>query len=162
MHAKNKDTQLIWEAYDSKLTNETMKPKTSEMTEREKFKLAALAAKSGKGPLAKPKDKQRGRMYDTEEIKNEGNGEEMELDTLVYKGAEHFEKFRGKADHDEIFSHLEAHFQQFFESNYDRFSNAEQVISYIESGGFRQDLKDEMGLSHMDDSDMFDQVFDDM
>jgi len=52
---KDRDSKLLWEAYDSGLEEGT-DGSTDDLTEREKFKLAAAAAKAGKGPLAdKPK-----------------------------------------------------------------------------------------------------------
>lgn len=48
---QDKDQKLIWENYQTKLT-EGADARTSDMTEMEKLKLAADAAKRGKGPLA--------------------------------------------------------------------------------------------------------------
>ena len=48
---QDKDQKLIWESYKETL-DEGTDGGTSDLTEREKFKLAADAAKKGKGPLA--------------------------------------------------------------------------------------------------------------
>lgn len=48
---QDKDQKLIWEEYQNKLTEGT-DGGTSDLTEMEKLKLAADAAKRGKGPLA--------------------------------------------------------------------------------------------------------------
>ena len=78
-------------------------------------------------------------------------GIEIDLNDLVHQAEKHFDKFRGKADHEDILSHLESHYKEFFNANYSKFANAEQVVSYVEDGGLRQDLKDQLGL----DDDQF-------
>jgi hypothetical protein len=51
---QDEDQKLIWESY----LNEGTDGSTSDLTEREKMKLAAYAAKKGKGPLAVKKENQ--------------------------------------------------------------------------------------------------------
>ena len=119
MHANDKDTQLIWEAYNSE-TNDT-----------------------------------------DDSVKEEGSGDGMmnlDMNDLVYKGAEHFEKFRGKADHEDIIKNLEAHYAQFIEGNYSKFDNAEDLLGYLHEGGFAKDLRDYLGLSGDEDESMFDDM----
>lgn len=98
---KHNDSNLIWESYQEKITEGT-DGSTDDLTEREKMKLAAHAAKKGKGPLTKPKDKQRGRMYNAEEIdeashdnrtKEELDAEKKDLDSQDQK------HFRVPKDH---------------------------------------------------------------
>ena len=119
MHANDKDTQLIWEAYN----NET------DVTDNS--------------------------------VKEEGSGSfwsRPDMNDLIYKGAEHFEKFRGKADHEDIIKHLEAHYAEFFEANYSKFDNAEELLGYLHEGGFAKDLRDYLGLSGDEDESMFDDM----
>ena len=53
--SKHNDSNLIWESYNNKLSEGT-DGSTDDLTVREKMKLAAHAAKKGKGPLAKEED----------------------------------------------------------------------------------------------------------
>ena len=92
--SKHNDSNLIWESYTSKLSEGT-DGSTKDLTPSEKMKLAAHAAKKGKGPLAtKPREKQRGRAYNAEEIdeashenrtKEELDAEKKDLDSQDQK-----------------------------------------------------------------------------
>ena len=115
MHANDKDTQLIWEAYNSE----------TDVTDNS--------------------------------VKEEGSGVDM-MNDLIYKGAEHFEKFRGKADHEDIIKHLEEHFFSFFKANRSKFDNAKDILGYLSEGGFAKDLRDYLGLSGDEDERMHDEV----
>ena len=56
---QDKDQKLIWENY----LNEGTDGSTSDLTEREKMKLAAHAAKKGKGPLVVKKENRADRIH---------------------------------------------------------------------------------------------------
>jgi len=94
---------------------------------------------------------------DTHTINNEDQSE-MSLDKLVHKGEEHFNKYRGKANHDEILKEIEQTFLQFFNNNYNRYSNAEQIVRYIEDEGFKEDLMNQLGIDDDREHDMLDQL----
>lgn len=105
--SKNKDTQLIWESYQTNLSE----------------------------------------------------AEEFSMDKLVYMGEEQFNKMRGKADHDEIIRDIEKTYLEFFTHNMRQYANADQLVNYIEDGGFRDDLMSQLGLEdEMDLDDMWDQA----
>lgn len=105
--SKNKDTQLIWESYQTNLNE----------------------------------------------------AEEFSMDKLVYMGEEQFNKMRGKADHDEIIRDIEKTYLEFFNHNMRQYSNADQLVNYIEDGGFRDDLMSQLGLEdELDIDDMWDQA----
>lgn len=85
--------------------------------------------------------------------------EEFSMDKLVYMGEEQFNKMRGKADHDEIIRDIEKTYLEFFTHNMRQYTNAEQLVNYIEDGGFRDDLMSQLGLEdEMDLDDMWDQA----
>lgn len=105
--SKNKDTQLIWESYQTNLSE----------------------------------------------------AEEFSMDKLVYMGEEQFNKMRGKADHDEIIQDIEKTYLEFFTHNMRQYANADQLVNYIEDGGFRDDLMSQLGLEDELDLDfMWDQA----
>lgn len=85
--------------------------------------------------------------------------EEFSMDKLVYMGEEQFNKMRGKANHDEIIQDIEKTYLEFFNHNMRQYSNADQLVNYIEDGGFRDDLMSQLGLEDEDDLDyMWDQA----
>lgn len=105
--SKNKDTQLIWESYQTNLNE----------------------------------------------------AEEFSMDKLVYMGEEQFNKMRGKADHDDIIRDIEKTYLEFFTHNMRQYANADQLVNYIEDGGFRDDLMSQLGLEDELDLDyMWDQA----
>ena len=85
--------------------------------------------------------------------------EEFSMDKLVYMGEEQFNKMRGKADHDDIIRDIEKTYIEFFTHNMRQYANADQLVNYIEDGGFRDDLMSQLGLEgEMDLDDMWDQA----
>ena len=72
--------------------------------------------------------------------------EEFSMDKLVYKGEEMFNKMRGKADHDEILKDIEETYIKYFQKNINQYANADDLISYLEDGGFRDDLMNQLGI----------------
>ena len=141
---RDKDADLIWEAYDDRLDNphhrrevdklERENPDLDDMRKKAKEEMAREREKKNK--VKNPRSREIG---ESQEI-------EVSLDELVRKAAEHFDEFRGQADHEEIISHLESHYMKFFNANYNNFANAEQVVNYVEDGGLRQDLQDLLGM----------------
>lgn len=85
--------------------------------------------------------------------------EEFSMDKLIYMGEEQFNKMRGKADHEEIIRDIEKTYLEFFNHNMRQYSNADQLVNYIEDGGFRDDLMSQLGLEdELDIDDMWDQA----
>lgn len=80
--SKHNDFNLIWESYKNKLSEGT-DGKTGDLTEREKMKLAAHAAKKNKGPLAK--DKVKSEASHDNRTKEELEAEKKDLDSQDQK-----------------------------------------------------------------------------
>ena len=83
----NKDTQLIWEAYDTK---------------------------------------------------------SMSLDDIIYDAERMFSKYRGKMNHDQIIREMETYYTR----KASTLDNEQEIVDYIESEGFREDLMNQLGLDH--------------
>lgn len=90
--SKYNDSNLIWESYNKKLSEGT-DGSTDDLTEREKFKLAAHAAKKGKGPLAKKKEDEVNEASHDNRSKEELDAEKKDLDNQDQK------HFRVPKDH---------------------------------------------------------------
>ena len=73
---QDKDQKLIWEGYQNKLTEGT-DGGTSDLTDMEKLKLAADAAKRGKGPLSDQKPEE-------ENVETESNFQTSDKTKLIY------------------------------------------------------------------------------
>ena len=82
--------------------------------------------------------------------------EEFSMDKLVYMGEEQFNKMRGKADHDDIIRDIEKTYIEFFTHNMRQYSNADQLVTYIEDGGFKDDLMSQLGLDGERENDVYD------
>lgn len=133
---RDKDTDLIWESYDNKSTPEDHN--------------AAEAKDKSRGEPEDELEQQAAAEAEDERLSSENHlneqAQELNLDVVVHLGAEHFNKYRGKGDHDDIMRELESHFIGWFKSNTGHYTNTDQVINYIEDGGFRQDLSDLLDL----------------
>lgn len=90
--SKHNDSNLIWESYNKKLSEGT-DGNTDDLTEREKMKLAAHAAKKGKGPLAKEEDDEVNEASHDNRSKEELDAEKKDLDNQDQK------HFRVPKDH---------------------------------------------------------------
>ena len=79
------------------------------------------------------------------------------MDKLIMKAAEHFEKMKGKFDHEIILHKLEQHYLKFLRAT-PEFPDSNELIGYIEDEGFRDDLINHLALDNEDDiNDIWDQ-----
>ena len=139
---KDKDSQLLWEAYSSDdLHREDNDVKLTPF-EAERLKNAAAAKKlTGGGPLKDVED-------DDEDEKTVKEGSEMDsfevMNMMVEKGIEYVKKYGNKPDGMEIegpIKEIEMHFLKFINANRQNFADPDQLISYIEDEGFAQDIE---------------------
>jgi len=66
----------------------------------------------------------------------------MTLDELIYDAETMFNDYRGKMDHDQIIREMEAYYTQ----RASLLDNEQEIVDYIESEGFREDLMNQLGL----------------
>lgn len=68
----------------------------------------------------------------------------MSLDEIIYDAEELFNKYRGKMNHDEIIREMEVYYTR----KASMMDNEQEIVDYIESEGFREDLMNQLGLDH--------------
>lgn len=147
---KDKDAQLLWEAYTSKETlNEEDDVKLTPF-EADRIKKALAAKKlSNQGPLAASGDKKAKRRYDSEEIAEEEShmdGFEV-MNMMVEKGIEYVKKYGNTTDGDTsgAIKEIEEHFLKFIEANQGNFDDPGSLIAYIEDENLAHDIQNAMG-----------------
>ena len=81
--------------------------------------------------------------------------DEFSFDELVRMGSEHYEKHKGSADREEIYREIEQTYLAFFSNNTHQYTNADAIVDYIEDGGFRDDMANNLGHDEEAEQDMF-------
>lgn len=147
---KDKDTQLLWEAYTSRETlNEEDNVKLTPF-EAERLKNAAAAKKlTGEGPLKDVEEDDK----DKETVKEESHWDSFEfMNMMVEKGIEYVKKhgnMPGEREHSHIIPtairDLEQHFLEFIKANPTKFDDPEGIIAYIEDENLAHDIQNAMG-----------------
>ena len=86
--------------------------------------------------------------------------EEFSMDKLVHMGSEHYEKHKGSAEREDIYKEIEETYLTFFKNNMQQYTNADSIINYIEDGGLRDDMANNLGHDEDAEQDMFGQALD--
>lgn len=86
--------------------------------------------------------------------------EEFPFDKLVHMGSEHYEKHKGSGEREDIYKEIEDIYLNFFKNNMQQYTNADSIIDYIEDGGFRDDMANNLGHDEESEQDMFGQALD--
>jgi hypothetical protein len=84
--------------------------------------------------------------------------DEFSFDKLVHMGSEHYEKVKGSKEREEIYKEIEETYLTFFKNNMQQYSNADAIINYIEDGGFRDDMSNNLGHDEDAELDMIDRA----
>lgn len=84
--------------------------------------------------------------------------DEFSFDKLVHMGSEHYEKVKGSKEREEIYKEIEETYLTFFKNNMRQYTNADSIINYIEDGGFRDDMANNLGHDEEAENDMFDRA----
>ena len=66
----------------------------------------------------------------------------MSLDEIIYQAETMFNDYRGKMDHDQIIREMEVYYTR----KASLLDNEQEIVDYIESEGFREDLMNQLGL----------------
>lgn len=91
---------------------------------------------------------------------NLNEAEEFSMDKLVHMGSEHYEKHKGSAEREQIYKEIEETYLAYFKANMRHYTNADSIIDYIEDGGFRDDMANNLGHDEEAEQDMFGQALD--
>jgi hypothetical protein len=79
---------------------------------------------------------------DTQLIWEAYESKSMTLDELIYDAETMFNDYRGKMNHDQIIREMEVYYTR----RASLLDNEQEIVDYIESEGFREDLMNQLGL----------------